>query len=63
MAASDARSDDVGTTFPVMRVLGCVAVLGVSTARQRNSARRQGSTYAGFSVADRPFAQGGTTQL
>ena len=58
MATCESRSDDDDKTFTMTRAEGNTAIYDVSTARQLNSRRRQGTTHTGFSVTDRPAAQG-----
>ena len=46
MAASDSRSDNDDTTFPMMRAEDSTAKVGIPTARQSNSHRRPSITHA-----------------
>lgn len=48
MAASDSRSGNDDTTFPMMRVEDCTAKVGIPTARQSNSHRRPRFTHCGY---------------
>jgi hypothetical protein len=49
MAASDSRSGNDDTTFPMMWVEGSTAKVGIPTARQSNSYRRPRFTHGGYS--------------
>ena len=48
MAASDSRSGNGDTTFPMIRVEDSTAKVGIPTARQSNSHRRPSFTHGGF---------------
>ena len=56
MAASDSRSGNDDTTFPMMRVEDCTAKVGIPTARQSDSHQRPRFTHGGY--LDTVFARG-----